>query len=356
METRRLGRTELTVSEMGLGGIRFPQVGQEEVSRLIAEAVDSGINIIDTARGYGDSEEKIGQALAGRRDQVVLSTKAHARDAEAMRRDIETSLRNLRTDRIDIYLAHNLRRPQEYQQAMASGGCLEALERARDEGLIGHVGISCHRYHDTLERAIRSGRVEVVMVAYNILNDELMDETVMPMAKQHDVGTLIMKPLGGGVLAEAGGRLKLEGEGLPQGPLDAVAAIRFVLDNPHADCAMVGMKSVEELRQDLEAVKPERRYTPAEAQALREAAAGLGGQMCRACGYCQPCPNGILIPIILRHLFYGRELGLKEWARGRYDKVEVKADNCQRCGECEEKCPYDLPVMDMLEEAHALLG
>ena len=356
MNSRRVGRTELFVSEMGLGGIKFPGIDQHTVSRVVGEAIDNGISIIDTARGYGDSEEKLGLALEGRRDEVVLVTKSPARDAEGMRRDIETSLRNLRTDHIDIYLTHNLRRPEVYEKATADGGALQALERAQKEGLIGHVGISCHRYHETLQRAIESGRFDVIMVAYNILNDELMDEEIMPMAKEHDIGTLIMKPLGGGVLAEAGGRFRLEGEGLPEGPIGAPGAIRFVLANPHADCVLVGMKSVEELREDLGAIRPGQRYTQEEMDALQEAAEDLGRDMCRACGYCQPCPQGILIPIVLRHLFYAREFGLEEWARGRYSMVEVKADSCERCGECEEKCPYDLPVMDLLEEAHCLLG
>jgi hypothetical protein len=341
---------------MGMGGIKFSDIGQRDVSCLVDEAIDSGINIIDTARNYGDSEEKSGHALKGRREEVILCSKSPARDAGGMRRDIEVSLRNLGTDHIDIYLAHNLRRPEVYEKATAPGGAVAAMEQAKEEGLIGHVGISCHRYHETLERAISSGRFEVIMVAYNILNDELMDQSIMPMAKEHDVGTLIMKPLGGGVLAEAGGKLQLEGEGLPKGPIGAPGAIRFVLENPHADCVMVGMKSVEELREDLGAIRPTERYTAKEMAALREAAGGLGQEMCRACGYCQPCPQGILIPIVLRHLFYAREFGLKEWAEGRYSMVEVKADKCERCGSCEEKCPYDLRVMDLLEEAHRRLS
>ncbi|MFP4027303.1 MAG: aldo/keto reductase [Candidatus Brocadiia bacterium] len=356
MHTRRLGRTELWVSEIGLGGIKFPGVDQKNVTRLVNEAIDSGINIIDTARAYGDSEEKIGRALEGRRGEVILSTKSQARDADGMRRDIETSLRNLRTDYIDIYLTHNLRLPEVYEKATSSGGALEALEQAREEGLIGHPAISCHRYHDTFKKAISSGRFDVIMVAYNILNDELMDEEVMPMAKEHDLGTLVMKPLGGGVLAEVGDKLKLEGQGLPERPIGPAGAIRFVLENPYADCAMVGMKAVEELREDIRAASPEHRYTREEVAALQDAVRGLGREMCRGCGYCQPCPNGILIPIILRHLFYGREMGLEEWARGRYSMVEIKADECERCGECEEKCPYDLPVVDLLEEAHRLFG
>ncbi|MBS3764645.1 MAG: aldo/keto reductase, partial [Planctomycetes bacterium] len=299
MLTRRLGRTELWVSEIGLGGIKFPGVDQENVTRLVNDAIDSGINIIDTARAYGDSEEKIGRALEGRRDEVILSTKSQARDADGMRRDIETSLRNLRTDHIDIYLTHNLRLPEMYDKATSNGGALEALEDAQNEGLIGHPAISCHRYHETLKRAISSGHFEVVMVAYNILNDELMDEEIMPMAKEHDLGTLIMKPLGGGVLAEVGDKLKLEGEGLPGGPIGPAGAIRFVLENPDADCALVGMKSVAELREDLAATSPAHRYSKEEMKALQEAAGDLGREMCRACGYCQPCPNGILIPIIL---------------------------------------------------------
>ena len=356
MKTRPLGRTGLEVSEIGLGGIKFDDVSQEQVTALVQNAIDREINIIDTARNYASSEVKLGRALEGRREEVILSSKSQARTGEGIRAELETSLRNLRTDWIDIYITHNLRLPENYDKAVGEGGAVAELERAREEGLIRHIGISCHRYEETFLRAIHSGRFDLIMVAYNLLNDELMDREVMPRASEEGLGVLVMKPLGGGVLAEAGSKLTLPGERTPERPLEPADAIRFVLANEDVDSAVVGMKSVEELEQDLLTVTEPQRLSEEELGAMREAAAKLGKDFCRACGYCQPCPQGILIPIVLRHLFYHNRFGLEEWAQGRYGMVEVKANECVRCGECEEKCPYDLPIPDLLEEAHRKLA
>jgi len=356
MEKRTLGRTGLEVSAIGLGGIKFDGISEEAVAELVNRAIDKGINLIDTARVYDHSERRIGEALKGRRDEVILSSKTQALSADEMRREIEASLRDLQTDYIDIYKTHNLRLPDDYDRATASGGALEALEKARDEGLIRHIGISCHRYHDTLERAILSGRFDLIMVAYNVLNDELMDERIMPLAKEHGLGTLIMKPLGGGVLGAPPEALQIEDASGGARALTVADAIGFVLASPHVDCAVVGMTSVEELEQDVAAAEQAAQFTPERAAALTEAAEAFGKDFCRGCGYCLPCPEGIIIPVILRHLFYFKTYGLEEWAKGRYRMVEVKADNCVACEECMEKCPYDLKIPELLEEAHELLS
>ena len=194
------------------------------------------------------------------------------------------------------------------------------------------------------------------MVAYNVLNDELMDEEVLPLAKERGVGTLIMKPLAGGVLATSPQSLALGGAASAAKAITAAEAIAFVLANPNVDCAVVGMTSVEELQQDVDAVRRAARMDSAETAHIVEAAEALGKDFCRSCGYCLPCPNGILIPVILRHLFYLKQYGLVEWARGRYGMVEVKADACSKCGECLEKCPYELAIPDLMEEAHQKLS
>ena len=353
MKTRTLGRTGLEVSELGLGGIKFGGIDQQTVTELVARAIGKDVNLIDTARGYGDSEEKIGRALTGQRDKVILSSKAFVLTAREMRTELEASLRNLKTDCIDIYKVHNLRMPEDYDMATGPGGAVEELERARREGLVRYVGISCHRYQDTLERAILSGRFDVIMVAYNMLNDELMDERILPLAKEHNVGTLIMKPLGGGVLGARPASLTVHGNGTAIRVADAIA---FVLANDCVNCAVVGMKHVDELAENLEAVERAAQLGADRIKSMVEAVEVVSREFCRTCGYCQPCPEGILIPVVLRHLFYAKEYGLEEWARGRYKMVEVKADNCTGCEECVAKCPYDLPIPDLLEEAHDLLS
>jgi len=351
LQKRRLGRTNLQVSIIGFGGIKLPLVKRDEASKVLNRALDLGINFVDTARGYGDSEEKIGLVISDRRDEVYISTKSPARTAEGMEKDIETSLRTLRTDHIDLYMCHNLRFPSDYDKVMGPDGAMEALQKAKEEGIIGHIGFSCHRFHETMERGIRSGIFEAIMVAYNTLNDEMVDETILPLAGKCDVGVIAMKPLAGGALASAPPELTLEGET----PITVRQALRFVLANKNVTLAIPGMTKVREVEENVWVGETFTEMTEEEKRELVAASEALGKDFCRSCGYCQPCPQGIRIPIILRHLAYYKNYGLTDWAKGRYGMVEIKADACAECYECKEKCPYSLDVPELLREAHALL-
>jgi len=349
---RRLGKTELMVSVIGFGGIKLPAVERKTSYEILNRALDLGINFFDTARGYGDSEEKIGWAIGERRDEFYISTKSHVLTAEEMEKDIKTSLEKLRTDYIDIYMCHNLRRPESYDKVMGPGGAMEALKKAKQEGIIGHTGFSCHRFHETMERGIKSGEFDALIVAYNILNDELNDETILPMAKEWDVGVIAMKPLAGGALAQPPPELKVSSKI----PITAEQALRFVLANPAVDVAIPGMTNLQEVEENARVGEKFQVMTEAEKLELIKAAEELGKDFCRNCGYCLPCPEEIRIPVILRHLGYYKRYGLIEWAKGRYHMVEVKADACLECGQCQEKCPYNLNIHEMLKEAHTLLS
>jgi len=354
MEERRLGRTGLMVSAIGFGGIKLPEVSPDDASELLNRALDLGINFFDTARGYGDSEEKIGRSISSRRDEFYISTKSTAVDADDMRRDIETSLRNLRTDHIDLYLCHNLRQPEIYDRVMGPGGALEALKKARDEGLIRHIGFSSHRFLETMERGILSGEFEAIMVSYNMLNDELTEERIIPLAHEKDLGVIAMKPLAGGALGSPPRELKA-GSGGFNIKVNAREALRFVLSNRAVSTAIPGMRNLRELEENVEVGRTFSAMSDYERSELGKAAESLGKDFCRGCGYCMPCPQGIRIPVILRQLGYYKYYGLVDWARGRYRMVEVKADKCIRCEECVDKCPYNLPVPDMMEEAARVL-
>ena len=356
MEKRRLGKTEMITSVIGFGGIKLPIVDRDDAVELLNKALDTGINFVDTARGYGDSEEKIGMAISHRRDEFFVSTKSPATTAEKMEKDIETSLKNLRTDRIDLYLCHNLRYPENYETVMGPNGALQALKEAKSQGIIHHIGFSSHRFHETMKAGILSGEFEAVMLSYNILNDELVDEEILPLARENDLGVIAMKPLAGGALASAPSDLKLASESRGVGAITATQALRFVLANDAITLAIPGMTNIRELEENVAVGETYQTLTEAEKSELVKAAEALGKDFCRGCGYCQPCPQGVRIPIILRHAGYYSRYGLVDWAQGRYRMVEVKADNCVECGECEDKCPYDLPIIEKLKEAHAVLA
>jgi len=351
MIKRRLGKTNLMVSIIGFGAIKLPQVNFETSNKILNKALDLGINFIDTARSYGDSEEKIGSAISDRRNEFYISTKSSALTYEDAKRDIETSLKNLKTDYINLYLCHNPNRPEKFEKVIGPDGALKALKEAREDGVIGHIGFSCHRYHETMEKGILSGEFEVIMVSYNLLNDEFNEGRILPLAKKMDVGVIAMKPLAGGFLAAPPPDL-LKKSGIP---ISAETALRFVLSNEAVTTAIPGMMRIEEVEEN---ARIGENFTPLsedERSFLREAVESMSKEFCRGCYYCQPCPQGILIPIILRQLAYYKYYGLREWAKGRYVMVEVKADSCIKCGQCVEKCPYNLNIPEMLAEAHSLL-
>lgn len=355
MEKRRLGKTEILASVIGFGGIKLPIVEQDDATELLNKSLDMGINFVDTARGYGDSEVKIGTAISHRRDEFFISTKSPAITADKMKAEIETSLKNLRIDKIDLYLCHNLRHPESYDTVMGPDGALKALQEAKSQGMIDHIAFSSHRFHETMKAGILSGEFEAVMLSYNILNDELVDEEIIPLAKENDLGIIIMKPLAGGALASVPADVKLTSGNLANAEINATQALRFVLANDKITLAIPGMTCISELEENVAAGETFQTLTETERSDLVKAAEILGKDFCRGCGYCQPCPQDVRIPIILRHAGYYSRYGLKDWAIGRYRMVEVKADECIECGECEDKCPYDLPIIEKLKEAHAML-
>ena len=177
MEYRELGKTGLKISRLGFGGIPIQRIDAEGTKTLIHQLKDAGVNFIDTARGYTVSEEYLGYALEGIRDKFVIATKSMSRTKEAMAADIEVSLKNLRTDYIDIYQVHNAT-PDQLAQVTAPGGALEALLDAMAVGKIGHIGLTAHGL-DTFKMALEMDWVETFMFPYNIVETPLLFPAVI---------------------------------------------------------------------------------------------------------------------------------------------------------------------------------
>ena len=334
MEYVTLGKTGLRVSRMGLGGIPIQRVDAEAAKNLLDAVEAAGINYIDSARGYSVSEERIGLAIEGRREKFVLATKTMSRDREGMARDIETSLKNFRTDYIDLYQVHNPSLEQ-LEQVCAPGGALEALLEAREAGKIGHIGLTAHK-PEVFRRALELPWVETVMFPYNLVENQGTE--LMERARELNVGFINMKSLAGGAIE------------------DARLALRFAAANPNVSVVLPGMYSPEEVAQNAAAVADASPLTAeelAKAEALRRE---LGASFCRRCGYCAPCTVNIDIPNNFIFHGYLSRYGLADWARGRYDALAAHASDCVACGACEERCPYQLPIREMLKRVAADFG
>lgn len=328
MEYRILGKTGLKISRLGFGGIPIQRIDAEGTKVLMHQLKDAGVNFIDTARGYTVSEEYLGYALEGIREDFVIATKSMSRTKEAMAADIDISLKNLRTDHIDLYQVHNAT-PEQLQQVVAPGGALEALQEAKAAGKIGHIGLTAHSL-DTFKMALDMDWVETFMFPYNIV--ETQAEKLIAEAAKKNIGFIDMKPLAGGAIE------------------DATLALRYICANPNVTVVIPGMAEPKELQQNIAAVSDTSPITAEEKAKFLEVRSQLGTQFCRRCNYCQPCSVGINISGAFLFDGYLSRYGLADWAKSRYATMEKKASDCIGCGACEDRCPYNLPIRQMLKQ------
>lgn len=335
MKKRRLGRTGLEVTPISFGALPIQRCTVEEAGPILNAVLDRGINFVDTARAYTDSEFKIGRHISNRRKEYYLATKSMARDKANMAKDIETSLTNMQTDYIDLYQVHNIKTRADFDAVMAPGGALEALQEAKQAGKIGHIGVTGHSVALLVE-AIKTGEFSTVQVPFNFIETGALDE-LFPLAKELDVGRIVMKPLGGGQVKNSN------------------LALRFILEQD-ISVAIPGMDKVEQIEQNVKAAKDFRPLTEEERAVLKAEAEAIGPNFCRRCGYCMPCAVGIDIPqLFIFHLQYA-SYGLKDVIPGRYAGLKAKASDCIECGVCETRCPYDLPIRERMKQVARDLG
>ena len=328
MEYRILGRTGLKVSRMGFGGIPIQRIDPQGTRALMLRLRDEGINYIDTARGYTVSESYLGEALEGIRGDFILATKSMSRTKEAMAKDIDISLGNLRTDYIDLYQVHNPSVAQ-LEQVVAPGGALEALQEAKAAGKIGHIGLTAHSL-EVFTMGLEMPWVETIMFPYNIVESQGID--LIAKCAEKGIGFIDMKPLAGGAIE------------------DATLALRYVCANNNVTITIPGMAELAELDQNLAAVNDTTPLTDADFARMDAIRKELGTHFCRRCNYCAPCTVGISIPSCFLFQGYLQRYGLADWAKGRYAAMSVKASACIGCGACEGRCPYSLPIRDMLKK------
>lgn len=333
MEIRELGKTNMFVNRIGLGGIPIQRVNQEKVNKLIEYLELNNVNFIDTARGYTCSEVYLGNSLLGRRKKFFIATKSMSRTYEAMKKDIELSLKNLNTSYIDLYQLHNLKKEEEYKIVMSEDGAYKALKEAKEKGLIKHIGITSHSY-DFLYKIIDTLLFETIQFPYNIVEDK--SKELFKKAKELGIGTICMKPLAGGAIEN--GKL----------------AIKYLLNDENVDVIIPGMAEITEAETNLSAEKGI--YTLEEELYIKNIKEKLNDNFCRRCGYCTPCAKGIDIPNCFVFYGYHERYDLKEWAINRYSSLTAHASDCIECGLCKTKCPYGIDIPNELKKVREVFG
>jgi predicted aldo/keto reductase-like oxidoreductase len=329
MEKVRLGRTNLKVTRLGWGGIPIQRVEESQAVSVVRAVVDMGVDLLDTARGYTNSEHRIGLALKRTDKPITLSSKSPVR-TDKIYDQVHESLKQLQVKKIHIYHLHNVSKFEDYEKVMGPGGAYEGLKRARDERLIDHIGLTSHSL-DVLERVLEENHFEVVMTCYSFLEPEAAKK-VLPLARAKDVGVLTMKPFSGGVIEEAG------------------PALRFVLSTPGV-VPIPGSETGERAQENWRVFSgslPHHKPTEEDQARIKLLREEFNRQFCRRCDYCQPCSQNINIQMAMGiksivKRFPHEELG---WIK---DIIE-KARNCTECGDCLPRCPYQLPIPELIKK------
>jgi predicted aldo/keto reductase-like oxidoreductase len=327
-----LGRSGLQVSGVGFGGIPIMRLTEADAVKCIRAALDLGVTLIDTATAYADSQSKIGAAIHDRRKGLVLAGKSGSTTRDDMLRDIETAAGQMRTDTIDLYQLHGVNSEEQWQKLSASGGALEGLLEARDQGLVSHVGFTSHSLEVAL-RLVNEAVFETVQFPFNLVIREAMDELI-PACREKGLGFIVMKPMCGGQYD------------------DAELAFKFL--NGYPDLVPIpGVERPEEIAEIVSVVAAGTVLEGKELERAESIAAALGRQFCRRCGYCEPCPQGVPVSACMLLESLEKRMLREVLIQGPIPMIAEKGPDCIECGECEEKCPYDLPIMAAVKKATA---
>lgn len=321
-----LGGTGITVNKNGFGALPVQRVTKAEGVALIRKAYDNGIRFFDTARYYSDSEEKLGAALAGIRENVYIATKTGAQNADDFWKELDTSLSLLQTDYIDIYQFHN---PSFCPKPGDGSGLYEAMVEAKAQGKIRHIGITNHRLAVARE-AIDSGLYETLQFPFCYLATE-KDLELVDACKAAGMGFIAMKALSGGLIT------------------NSAAAYAFLAQYDHV-LPIWGVQRERELDEFLSYMKNPPVMTEEIRAVIAKDRKELLGDFCRGCGYCMPCPVGIEINNCARMSLMLRRAPSESWLTPQVQEQMRKIEDCLHCNQCSSKCPYGLDTPTLLEK------
>lgn len=358
MKKRTFGSTGLDISIIGFGGFHLIETPFDNAKKLLNMYLDLGGNYIETAPSYGngESEIKIGKAVAHRRDEFILATKAHERDYQSCKETLEQSLINLQTDHVDLLLMHAVGTIEALEQIMSEDGALRAAEEAKAAGKVKHIGISMHGQPDSLIEAIKRYPFDAVMTTVNYYDDcnfPKIQGELIPLANEKGIGIILMKPLGDGYLYKS---------------VEQAFNYAFSQD---VSVVVTGMNTEYMLKKDIELSNTYHKMTIEEIANLKKNATELGDYVCRQCDLCMPCPECVEITECFRlEGVYDRQMShgdvansaeyalkerLKHWfgtkdrAIAEYAEIHGHADMCTECGECMSKCPYNIDIIKKLK-------
>lgn len=380
MRYRELGKTGLSVSEVGFGAEWVDGAEESVVRAMVQAAVEGGVNIVDCWMSDPAVRSALGDALESTRDQWIIQGHigstwqdgqyVRSRDLAQVSAAFDDLLERLHTDHVELGMIHFVDDPKEFEELMA-GEFYGYVEELRDQGKIGHVGLSTHNPEVALAAA-KDGRIEMIMFSLNPAFDLLpaSDNIDDLFVEHYDEGLQGMDPLRAELYATCerngvgitvmkglmGGRL-LEGDKSPFGvALTPIQCIHYALTRPAVGSVLVGTKTVEEMEQALayeNAAPEELDYATVLAGAPQHAYFG----QCTYCGHCQPCTVGINIAVVNKYYdLAAMQDNVPESVREHYRALPVTADDCTGCEACEPRCPFGVPIASRMAQAAELFA
>jgi len=326
MEQMTFGKTGLKVGRTGFGCIPIQRIPYDESTALLRQAYENGVTLYDTANGYTTSEERIGIALNHVREKVVLCTKSGAQTVDELMKNLENSLKMMKTDYIDVFQFHN---PSFVPLPGAENGLYDCIAKAKSEGKIRHIGITAHKKEPAIE-AVKSGLYDVLQFPISYLSsaEEL---SLVELCREYNVGLLAMKGLCGGILT------------------NAKAAFAFLRQYENV-VPIWGIQKAQELEEFLQYEKSSPTLDDNLMKAIEADKTELSSAFCRACGYCLPCPANIPIPMAARMSFLMGRMPKERFLEPEWQENMRRIEDCNSCGHCSAHCPYELDVPALLKE------
>ena len=323
MQKMILGKTGLEVTKPAFGALPVQRRSMDDAVAILRRAYEGGIRYFDTANSYTDSEEKIGRALADVRGDIVISTKSQGRDYETVKNHILLSLDRMKTDYIDLFQFHMVSNWQELDS-----GAYEAALEAKEKGFIRHIGVTTHSLRFAFELT-QSDRFETMQYPFSYLSNE-EEHRLVALCREKNMGYIAMKALAGGMLSNA-------------------RAVYAFMQRLEGVVPIYGIQTMEELEQWLR-LSEEEPALDDEIQSIIDAdRKALGGQFCRSCGYCMPCPQGIEIRNCARMDMLIRRSPWRPYFTPEWQTKMNKINDCVECGRCKSKCPYHLDTPNVLK-------
>ncbi len=329
MNNVTLGSTGITVAQNAFGALPIQRISADESTKLLRRAFDGGMRFFDTARAYSDSEEKMGLALADLRDQIFIATKTMAKSPAEFWEQLETSLSNLKTDYVDIYQFHCMEtvwRPGD------GTGMYECMLEAREQGKIRHIGATAHKLEVAFE-IVESGLYETLQYPFSYLASPREHELV-ELCRKKNVGFIAMKGLAGGLLTNS----------------RAIMAYMSQYDNV---LPIWGIQRETELEEWLSYMDDTPTMDDETSAFIAAEQAELMGDFCRGCGYCEPCPAGIMIHQCARMSLMIRRAPAAGWLNDFWQAEMAKVPDCMECQLCVGRCPYELDTPQLLKKNYA---